>query len=147
MRTLRGAGAFCRVGMLGWILLLVLLCTGFAGLAVLWFLYHRTPETKWRQRVFALRQEVSRGIRAEIREIEALPRGRRAEEDALRDHALSRLVARIPVEDLLSYPGIGEATVAKLRDYGYGHVGALIDVRPRLPGLGHKRIADIDHAV
>src|SRR5262245_43615478 len=104
--------------MLGWILLLVLLFTGFVGFAVLYLLYRRTPERIWRQMVFALGEDVYERLRGERETLESLPERRRADEDELNAKAYLRLLAGSAVEELLPYPGIGDATVAKLRQHG-----------------------------
>src|SRR5262249_782136 len=70
-----------------------------------------------------------------------------AEERALRDRAFDQFLGSIAVEELDAYPGIGPATIAKLREGGYESLGKLSRGPVRVAGLGGKRLADVEAAV
>jgi hypothetical protein len=86
-------------------------------------------------------------VHAERATVERLRANHEWEERALGDQAFASFIATVPVAELENYPGIGRATITKLRDAGFADLARLGNVRIRVSGLGAKRLAEIDFAV
>jgi hypothetical protein len=114
---------------------------------VLYAQFRRSPEQRWRAEVLRLLGDAERRARAERQEVRRLAADHDGEARALRQGAFRAYLGDISVEQLAAFPGIGPATVAKLRDAGYANLARLHNARIRLSGLGPKRLADIDRAV
>lgn len=125
------------------IVLLILL-----GIGILLYLpYARSPEKQWRDRVFHLLAMARRQAASERAALQQGTAHRQVEEQTLRDRAWIAFLDTITVDQLDEYPGIGPATLAKLRGAGYTTLAVLQHSPLHLPGLGAKRLADIDRAV
>jgi len=109
--------------------------------------YSRSPAKAWRDRVLRLMAKARAQVRAERSSVERLGVKHTREEQALADQAFASFIGTVPVTELENYPGIGRATISKLRDAGFSDLSRLRHARIRVPGLGEKRLADIDSAV
>ncbi len=127
--------------------LLVLLLTLLGAAIVLYLPYARSPEKQWRDRVRQLLAAARRRMAVERQALGQSAARRRAEEATLRERAWVAFLDTISVEQLDEYPGIGPATLAKLRAAGYTTLAVFQHSPLHLPGFGAKRLADIDRAV
>jgi tellurite resistance protein len=130
----------------GLILGFVLVASAATGL-FLCLPYWRSPQKRWRDRVFAVLAEASRLDAQERRRLAELEKERERRRRKLTDNAFQLLLSRIGVEQLESYPGIGSVSVTRLRGAGYRSVADLQNARIRVYGLGPKRLGDIQSAV
>jgi hypothetical protein len=124
--------------------LLLALVAAFLLTLVPYYRFLRSPEKAWRDRVFALRRHARRTLREALSD---LPRRRQVTENRLREAAFRRTLATIGLDQLDAYPGIGPATIAKLRDGGFLTVADLLGAPLNLPGLGQKRLGDLENAI
>jgi hypothetical protein len=128
-----------------------LLPAGLAGLllfygAYLYLGYLCSPAKLWRDEVVRAQRRAWAVIRSEEEKLQQLDaRYRRHEQEARMEGLLAGLAA-IPVDRLQQFPGIGPATVEKVRDAGCRNLRQLQDFRGHIPGLGRKRLADIASA-
>src|SRR5215207_6324627 len=125
------------------ILLVLIVLTPAATLGVMYLQYRSWPPFVWKDRVARLV-----GSLRDRRE-----RLRREEETgdeiaALFDDHFDRYLRAITLEALDEYPGIGPATVARLRDEGYRDLGAITHARfESIQGIGPTRAAALRDAV
>jgi hypothetical protein len=127
---------------------LLILLTILLGAGIIVYLpYARSPEKQWRDRVRQLLASARRQVAVERHALLQNTSRRRTEESTLRERAWVAFLDTIPVEQLDEYPGIGPATLAKLRAAGYTTLAVFQHSPLHLPGLGAKRLADIDRAV
>jgi uncharacterized tellurite resistance protein B-like protein len=127
-------------------LLALLGLTALISGLVLYAQFRRSPERQWRAEVLGLLADAGRRSREERLEVRRLAAALDGEGQALRQEAFRDYLGEVAVEQLSAYPGIGPATVAKLRAAGYASLARLHNARLRLPGLGPKRLADIGQA-
>jgi hypothetical protein len=127
--------------------LLALLTACLGAGTVLYLPFARSPEKQWRDRVRRLLTAARRQIAIEGRTLQQSTARLQAEEVTLRDRAWITFLDTVSVEQLDDYPGIGPATLAKLRSAGFTTLSMFQHSRLHLPGLGAKRLADIDRAV
>ncbi len=130
-----------------WTSLVITAFVAACAAAVLYGLFRRNPATQWRDRVLNLWTAAHNRAQEEQDALEGIDRWRAGRETALRQQALGRVLAAISVGELEAYPGIGPATVGRLRGAGYANLAALADGTPRVEGLGEKRLGDIRRAV
>jgi uncharacterized tellurite resistance protein B-like protein len=139
--------------MLSW---LGISCGSLVGLFVLWIVvavvrlvlrYRRSPERRWCDHVLKLMDTAHRRAQAEREAMKAAGVQHADEDRAMRDQAFHAFLGTLPVSELDAYPGIGPATVGKLRDAGYADLAALYDAPLEGMGLGQKRLADVQYAV
>ena len=135
-----------------WIVLIAVLIglpalTVFISGVVFYVQFRKSPERWWRLQVFRLAATARSRGQEEQKLLQRLRIDREAETSSLKDNAFHSYLAQVPVNELEAYRGIGPATVAKLFDAGYANLNALHNARPRIPGLGLKRITDIEQAV
>src|SRR5205085_3499006 len=108
--------------------------------------FRRSPGKRWADRVLRLYSAAERRVAAENAALrQAGPHG--SEDERLRERALERYLAGISVAELESYPGIGPATIAKLRAAGFEHLAELRGRPIEVEGLGPKRLGDVRKAV
>ncbi len=119
----------------------------FVLIAVLGFFYlrfRRTPARVWKARLLSLRttlEEKLRSARRTIAEIDAEPPG-------LRQEYLDRHLRGLSVDSLMGYPGIGPATVSRLKDEGITSIDATLKVRLEdIGGIGPSRGTELIKAV
>ena len=115
----------------GLILALVLVASAVTGL-FLCLPYWRSPQKRWRDRVFAVLAEASRLDAQRRRRLGELEKERDRRRRKLIDNAFQLLLSRIGVEQLESYPGIGSVSVTRLRGAGYRSVADLQNARIRV---------------
>ncbi len=115
--------------------------------SILYILFCRRPEKKWRDKVLQLMARARGRAYQEREELSRLASDKHEEVEAIRDEAFSSFLIAIPVSELEIFPGIGPATVSKLESAGYLTLASLQRARIRIHGLGEKRLADIYHAV
>jgi hypothetical protein len=125
---------------------LIVLTTLVSGLIV-YFQFARSPEKRWKDQVAGLWANAQRRAWAERDELSRLGPARVAKLGALESEAVHAYLAEIAVDELEAYPGIGPATVSKLRTAGYANLAALRNARLGIPGLGQKRTSDIYRAI
>src|SRR4051794_7802586 len=128
----------------------VLVVIGAAALVwtlLLYLQFRSSPEAQWKADVLSVLADAERCVRAESGEMDRLGADERADAGRLRDEAFESYLAAIAVGELDAYPGIGPATVGKLRDAGYDSLAVLRRARINIHGLGRKRLADIAAAV
>jgi uncharacterized tellurite resistance protein B-like protein len=131
-------------------------CGGLLGLLVLGIVvavlrlilrYRSSPERRWCDHVLKLMDTAHRRAQAEREAMKAAGVQHAEEDRALRDQAFRAFLSTLPVSELDAYPGIGPATVGKLRDAGYADLAALHNVPLESMGLGQKRLADVQYAM
>ena len=129
---------------------------GLIGLLILWFVvrtirllirYRLSPAWKWREDVFRLGAAVRQGIEAERQALGQAGLQAAAQDQALRQEAFNGFIAGISVDQLDAYPGIGPATIARLRDTGLSDLALLRGGSLRAASLGAKRTRDVTNAV
>src|SRR5437870_6125018 len=107
---------------------------GLIGLLILWFVvrtirllirYRLSPAWKWREDVFRLGAAVRQGMEAERQALGQAGLQAAAQDQALRQEAFNGFIAGISVDQLDAYPGIGPATIARLRDTGLSDLALL----------------------
>src|SRR5438067_8869050 len=123
---------------------LTIVVGGLLGLFVLWTAirvtravarFRRSPEKRWADRVLRLHSAAGLRVAAENAALrEAGPHS--SEDEGLRERALERYLAGISVAELESYPGIGPATIAKLRAAEFEHLADLNGRAVEVEGLG-----------
>ena len=127
-------------------LLLVALAAGATGLVLHWKFAQR-PEKQWRDRVVAELGRV-RSLRATFAfKSDRIEQDWQKETKALKGQYFGMLLSGIGVNQLENFPGIGPQTVARLRDAGYDGLQRLNGAFLVIPGIGEKRLTDINHAV
>lgn len=120
---------------------------GFVAWLILYVRYRRSPAKIWRDRVWRLKRTAEARIVPEQQTLERLDAQREAEAGDLRDDAFARFLRTISVNELERYPGIGPATIAKLKDAGCANIVDLHGGRVRIQGFGQKRLADLHAGV
>jgi hypothetical protein len=108
--------------------------------------YAFSPLKLWSDEVHRLQRRAATAIRIEQDRLQQLDADYRRREIDARREALLTYVAAIPVDRLEDYPGIGPATVARLREAGCRNLEQLQNFRVPISGLGRKRLADIGSA-
>lgn len=131
---------------LGITLVLALVVAACAA-GVLYRMFQRTPAKQWRDRVLRLWTFARRQAQAEHAELEGLGIWREERDQALRDQAFAGVLGAISVGELEAYPGIGPATVDKLRLAGFDTLATLRRLPTNIPGLGEKRLTDLERAL
>ncbi len=138
------------MGTFGIILLVIFifaLLVGAVWLGYLYIQFGRTREAAWSYHVLstfsALEQEQQQATRSII------STRQRLKDDNERDRqtALTRYFASISVAALEDYPGIGPATVARLRQAGLTDLDGVRHARLNLSGIGPKREQDLRAAI
>jgi uncharacterized tellurite resistance protein B-like protein len=136
-----------------WFLALVVL-VALVGLAALlgWAAYVYvqfcgSPEKRWREKVLGLVDAAGQCVRAETNLVRDLRANHDAEARSMQETAFRSYLSKIQVSELEAYPGIGRATIDKLRGAGFASLARLAAARIQIYGLGEKRLADIDNAV
>jgi hypothetical protein len=133
-----------------------IICGGIVGLLVLfvagtllyaYFLYRRSPEKQWCNRVTQMMAAAQRRAAAERQELQRVGVKNEATEKNVRERAFHTFLTSLSVEQLDPYPGIGPATIAKLRDAGYPNLALLQSGPIQVSGLGEKRLGDVKRAV
>src|SRR5262249_39145790 len=109
--------------------------------------YWRSPQKRWRDRSLRAYQAAQRQGDYEHAEIKRLANSRRDEIQSLSAKAVERFLASISVNELEAYPGIGPATIGRLKEAGYDNLARLQNARIRVRGLGQKRLADVNDGV
>ncbi|HVK13961.1 MAG TPA: helix-hairpin-helix domain-containing protein [Gemmataceae bacterium] len=124
------------------VLAVVLLAVAAGG--VLYVRFRRSPARVWKGRLVAQRtalDERLRSARRTIAEIDAGPAG-------LRQEYLDRHLRGLTVDSLIGYPGIGPATVGRLRDEGITSIDAALKVRLEdVGGIGPSRGTELIKAI
>ncbi|HEY7329964.1 MAG TPA: TerB family tellurite resistance protein [Gemmataceae bacterium] len=137
---------------MNWIpVLTILICFPFLAVFVCWLvLYIRfrySNERRWAARVFDLLHEAEKSVLSEGKQLRNLTLEREATARSLREKAFSAHLRDYSVDELEEYPGIGPATVGKLRAGGFVNLATLHRAQIRVHGLGEKRLADITYAI
>lgn len=125
----------------------LLVVAALAAGIVLYVRYGRSPQKTWRDRVLQVASEAQQLAADDHEALQSLPVKRRGEELQLRDATRQALLKGVPVDRLETFPGIGPATVARLRTAGYADLAALQRMRAPVNGLGAKRLTDVQNAV
>jgi hypothetical protein len=114
---------------------------------ILYILFCRSPEKKWRDKVLGLVARARRRAYEEEKDLSRLEANRQTEEETIREEAFVSLLASVSVKELEVFAGIGPVTVSKLKSAGYSNLASLQHARIHIHGLGEKRLAEIYHAV
>jgi uncharacterized tellurite resistance protein B-like protein len=109
--------------------------------------YWRSPEKRWRDDVLLAHQAAERQVQKEEKNLRHLKNQRDTEKESLEQKALQRFFATVQVEELATRPGIGPATVDRLKAAGFDNLATLQNARINLQGIGEKRLSDIRNAV
>jgi len=129
------------------ILLILLVLTALISALVLYLPFCNSSEKRWRDQVLALLAASQRREWTEQNELRQLGIAQSDKASSLRDEAFHSCLAEISVSELEAYPGIGPATIDKLRSAGYTTLAALRRTHYGVHGLGEKRWSDIHSAV
>jgi hypothetical protein len=129
------------------ILVGVLALLGVAGWVLLYLPFRRSPERRWRDQVLALAAEAKLWLLRDHLELQNLDTRRQVDERTLFEGAYLTYLEGVAVDQLEEYPGIGPATLARLRGAGYTSLAVLQTARLHRLELGKKRLADVSHAI
>lgn len=117
--------------------------TSVVTLGVRYWQYRNWPPHLWKGRV----TRWYKSLQQRHKELQA-PEGTGSELSALFNDHFGRYLRALPLETLDECPGIGPATVARLRDTGYRNLGAVTAVRfEEVPGIGPTRATALREAV
>jgi uncharacterized tellurite resistance protein B-like protein len=130
-----------------WVCFLLALMIVAIPVLTIYLPYRRCPEKAWSRVVLSAYQAARTQVSVEAGELEQLVPRRQAEEHALAELAFERFLGSISVSELEAYPGIGPATIDRLRQRGYADLAKLNGGTIRVPGLGEKRATDVVSAV
>ena len=109
--------------------------------------FRRTPECVWRNHVFETEDRLADKLARRTRESTLFRKKYDLEVARERQLALFDYLATLSVDLLQAYPGIGPATVERLRGAGFATLDRLVNARLALPSLGEKRMKDLHQAV
>jgi tellurite resistance protein len=117
------------------------------GWALLSFKFQRTPEKQWKDRVataFALAQQRCAELSLAPAQWEQQWQDERR---TLPDQHYAQMLTGTSIDDLENFPGIGPATIARLRQAGHTNIGQLqqADLHA-INGLNNQRLADVEQA-
>jgi uncharacterized tellurite resistance protein B-like protein len=132
-----------------WVWSLLLLAALAVVITGLYFImpYWRSPEKRWKNAVFRAHRTAKRQFSAETAQLRHLDKQCEAERQSLSQEAFSHFLANISVSELDAYPGIGPATIDRLRQAGFQTLARLQTNRIQVRGIGAKRRADVTTAV
>jgi uncharacterized tellurite resistance protein B-like protein len=132
-----------------WVLAIagLLALTAIVSVLVFYVMFRRTDAGRWQHDVRARLTEALGLQRKRRNELESAGREEERDAAARREEALENHLRGIPVSELERYPGIGPVTIERLEASGYRRVNDLRGARLDIPGLGEKRIAELNHAV
>jgi tellurite resistance protein len=125
----------------------VLILIAVVAVGVLYVLFCRSPEKRWKDQVLRLQLLARERLAKENVSLRQLGEQLQREERNLSDGAFHACLEQIPVEQLEAFPGIGSGTTGRLRQSGYTTLAKLQRARIQIHGLGRRRLADIHHAV
>lgn len=128
-------------------LFLLLSLTALVSWLVLYIQFCNSVEKRWAAQVLNLLHDADRCVRSENRQLQELKKKRDSEAQSLHERAFAAHLGDYSVDELEAYPGIGPATVGKLRAAGFVNLVALHRARIHIHGLGEKRLTDINHAI
>jgi uncharacterized tellurite resistance protein B-like protein len=124
----------------------LLAATAAVTLLILYLRYASSPAAQWKKRIRAAVSEQEGRLRAARRALADLDRD--SDDRGLREEFFDRHLRGLAVEELARYPGIGPATVSRLRDARLATVGACARARlSAIPGIGPARQADLRDAL
>ncbi len=121
----------------------------FLGFFFWFFLkFERLPIRIKSKSIESTAQSLRAGKESYLKERSEISREFDARLEAVRDKAIHTLLQAIPLSKLDEYPGIGPATVDKLRRAGYQDLPSLFQARlESISGFGEKRAGDIRGAL
>lgn len=128
-------------------LFILLSLTALVVWLVLYIRFRNSAEKRWATQVLTLLRDAERRVRSENRQLHELKAQRDAKAHALHEEVFAAHLRDYSVDELEAYPGIGPATVGKLRAAGFVNLATLNRARIRIPRLGEKRLADINKAI
>jgi hypothetical protein len=128
-------------------IVLLLVMTSIVSVLVFYVMFRRTPLGRWRYEVKARFESATRLRRQSQIDCESAAGNEESQARVLSSRALDSYLRSIPISELREYEGIGPATIDRLRDAGFRRVTELQGARIDVPGLGEKRIADINNAL
>jgi uncharacterized tellurite resistance protein B-like protein len=127
----------------------VVAIAGLLAFVVLIFyvLFRESQAGRWQHDVRS-RLAMAHGLRTRLNdELKDAARAAQDEADDCHERALQLHLRSVSVSELDAYPGIGPGTIERLRAAGYQSIGDLRGVRLKVPGLGEKRVAELNHAL
>ncbi len=87
--------------------------------------YWHSPQKRWRDKVLHLYQTAQRRMQSEESDLRQLKNQRESQKESLAQKALKQFFSTIDVDELASCPGIGPATVDRLKAAGYNNIATL----------------------
>ena len=139
------------IAMVGfWVFLTLFIGAGIAMAVVAAAAYskfNQRPEKKWKDRVIAELGRVRMMRASFVFNLDNSDQRWQQESETLVEKYFARTLSGISVSELENFPGIGPATVARLAESGYSNLLALHRANISIPGIGIKRLTDINHAV
>jgi tellurite resistance protein len=130
-----------------WVLLVLVAMVVLATGIFLFFPYWRSPEKRWKNDVLRAHREAKRQFATETAQLKHLDDQCEAERQSLSQQTFRHFLASISVNELEAYPGIGPATIDRLRQAGFHDLARLQTNRIQVQGIGEKRLFDVTNAV
>jgi tellurite resistance protein len=130
-----------------WVLLVLVAAVVLTTGIFLCFPYWRSPEKRWKNAVLRAHREARRQFATETAQLRHLGEQCEAESQSLSQQAFRHFLASISVNELEGYPGIGPATIDRLRQAGFQNLALLQTNRIQVQGIGEKRLSDVTNAV
>jgi tellurite resistance protein len=130
-----------------WICLGLLTLGCLSAWAFLYLPYCKTPEKRWANKVLRLIDEGGGRLKTEKWELQRMRTEAEKEKSRLTAQAFTSMIWAVRVDELEAFPGIGPATVSRLREAGFDNLARLTNAAIHIHGLGAKRLADIHQAV
>jgi hypothetical protein len=115
--------------------------------AVLSFKFQHRPEKQWKDRVTAALARAQACCGELFSALPNLDRQWQDERRTLPDQHFAQMLAATAIDELENFPGIGPATVDRLRHAGHGNMAQLqrVDLHA-IDGLDKRRLADVEQA-
>src|SRR5262245_41035797 len=127
--------------------LLVFALTAAISGGVLFLIFLRSGDGTWRRKVLNLHSAGLSFYHDRGRELAELDEHEKIEMRRCQERAWQTYLRSVSVSELGNYPGIGPATVERLRGAGLDTLAHLQRASIRVHGLGQKRLADVGSAV
>ncbi|WP_020472238.1 TerB family tellurite resistance protein [Zavarzinella formosa] len=128
--------------------IIIVLVTLALIVAALYVRYALTPEFRWKRELAKTLLATENKSRAAREALQRLESSRQAARDEMEHHLADRIHASMNLDVLTEHPGIGDATVKRLRDAGILTIAELRRINlTSVDGLGPARIRDLQTAL
>ena len=114
---------------------------------ILYIIFSRSPEKKWRDDILKVMARAKRRAYQEQADLSRLESDKQQEATVLWNEDFSTFLSTVPTSELDAFPGIGQGTIDKLQGAGYSSLESLQRARIQIYGIGQKGAANIYHAV